>query len=325
MVEVDILGMENRFNTLIQQFVEYLEIEKNRSPKTVENYNHYLRRFAKWANIDDPSRVDLDLIRQYKLWLNRLTDAKGAPFKKATQNYHIIALRSFLKYLSKNDIKTLAPEKVELARQEERKVDFLEKEALARLLETPDGSTLRGKRDRALLKTLFSAGLRISELCALNRDSIDLRRGEFSIRGKGGKVRIVFLSDGAREALKNYMDARTDVEEALFVRLPREKEKKEKIEKKTSKKNKTAKLFRYSRLTPRSIQRLIQQHAVAAGITKRVTPHMLRHSFATNLLRHGADLRSVQAMLGHSSITTTQIYTHVTDKQLREIHKRFLE
>lgn len=315
--------MENRLNTLIQQFIEYLEIEKNCSPKTVENYNHYLRRFAKWTNIDDPSRIDLDLVRQYKLWLNRLTDEKGAPFKKATQNYHIIALRSFLKYLAKNDIPTLAPEKVELARQEERKVDFLEREALARLLEAPEPSNLRGKRDRALLKTLFSAGLRISELCALNRDSIDIRRGEFSIRGKGGKVRIVFLSDGARGALKEYLDARTDVEEALFVRLPREKESEEK--KAVTKTAGIKRIILYSRLTPRSIQRLIRKYAAKAGITKRVTPHMLRHSFATNLLRHGADLRSVQAMLGHSSITTTQIYTHVTDKQLREIHRRYIE
>lgn len=314
--------MENRLTTLIQQFIEYLEIERNRSPKTVENYNHYLRRFATWANVDDPARIDLDLIRQYKLWLNRLTDEKGRSFKKITQNYHIIALRSFLKYLAKNDIPTLAPEKVELAKQEERKVDFLEKEALARLMESPDPSTLRGKRDRALLKTLFSAGLRISELCALNRDSIDVRRGEFSIRGKGGKVRIVFLSDGAREALKNYLDARADVEESLFVRLPREQdaENKNKRGKKT-----VSKPFHHSRLTPRSIQRLIRYYAAKAGITKRVTPHMLRHSFATNLLRHGADLRSVQALLGHSSITTTQIYTHVTDKQLREIHRKFLE
>lgn len=321
--------MENRLNALIRQFIEYLEIEKNRSPKTVENYNHYLRRFADWGKIDDPSAIDLDLIRQYKLWLNRLVDAKGEVIKKTTQNYHIIALRCFLKYLVKNNIEVLAPEKVELAKQEERKIDFLDKEALTRLLETPRPLTPRGRRDRALLKTLFSTGLRVSELCALNRDSIDLRRGEFSIRGKGGKVRIVFLSDGAKEAITDYLDGRADVEEALFVSLPRDKNSGEttrgKKDIRTKKPKRAGHVFRHSRLTPRSVQRLIQKYAAEAGITKKVTPHMLRHSFATNLLRHGADLRSVQMLLGHSSITTTQIYTHVTDKQLREIHKRFLE
>lgn len=321
--------MENRLNALIRQFIEYLEIERNRSPKTVENYNHYLRRFADWGKIDDPSAIDLDLIRRYKLWLNRLVDAKGEMIKKTTQNYHIIALRCFLKYLVKNNIEVLAPEKVELAKQEERKIDFLDKEALTRLLEAPRPSTPRGRRDRALLKTLFSTGLRVSELCALNRDSIDLRRGEFSIRGKGGKVRIVFLSDGAKEAITDYLDSRADAEEALFVSLPRDKNSGEttrgKKDIRTKKPKRAGNVFRHSRLTPRSVQRLIQKYAAEAGITKKVTPHMLRHSFATNLLRHGADLRSVQMLLGHSSITTTQIYTHVTDKQLRETHKRFLE
>src|SRR3989344_971187 len=291
------------------QFLEYLEIEKNRSAKTVENYNHYLVRFINFAKIDKPGDISEELIRKYRLYLNRLNDANGRPLKKVTQNYHVIALRAFLKYLAKRDIKTVSAEKLELGKQEERQVTFLEPQELERFLKSPSGTALSDLRDRAILETLFSTGLRVSELCSLNRDDIDIKRGEFSVRGKGSKIRVVFLSDGAKASLVTYLDKRPDADEALFIRVP-QNEKLEKYEK--------------LRLTPRSVQRIIKKYAVTAGIIgKKVSPHSLRHSFATDLLRNGADIRSVQAMLGHASVTTTQIYTHVTDKQLREIHEKF--
>ncbi|MBI2063186.1 MAG: tyrosine-type recombinase/integrase [Candidatus Yanofskybacteria bacterium] len=291
------------------QFLEYLEIEKNRSAKTVENYNHYLVRFINFAKMGRPEEITEELIRKYRLYLNRLNDGGDKPLKKVTQNYHIIALRAFLKYLAKRDIKTVSAEKVELGKQEERQVTFLEPQELERFLKTPAGTALADLRDRAILETLFSTGLRVSELCSLNRTDIDVKRGEFGVRGKGSKIRVVFLSDTARMALVTYLNKRPDADEALFIRIP-QNEKLEKYEK--------------LRLTPRSIQRIIKKYAIVAGIVgKRVSPHSLRHSFATDLLRNGADIRSVQAMLGHSSVTTTQIYTHVTDKQLREVHEKF--
>lgn len=291
------------------QFLEYLEIEKNRSRKTIENYNHYLARFISFAKVSKSEDISEELIRKYRLYLNRLTDAHGGPLKKVTQNYHIIALRAFLKYLAKRDIKTVPAEKVELGKQEERQVTFLEPQELERFLRSPEGTTLADLRDRAILETLFSTGLRVSELCALNLDDIDLKRGEFSVRGKGSKLRLVFLSDTAKAGLSSYIDKRHDADEALFIRIPRGENfsKSENL-----------------RLTPRTIQRIIKKYAVAAGIVgKKVSPHSLRHSFATDLLRNGADIRSVQALLGHSSVTTTQIYTHITDKQLREVHEKF--
>lgn len=291
------------------QFLEYLEIEKNRSAKTVENYNHYLVRFINFAKINRPEEISEELIRKYRLFLNRLNDSFGKSLKKVTQNYHIIALRAFFKYLAKRDIRTVAAEKVELGKQEERQVTFLEPHELERFLQTPSGTALADLRDRAILETLFSTGLRVSELCSLNRDDIDLKRGEFGVRGKGSKIRLVFLSDTARTTLVTYLDKRPDANEALFIRVP-QNEKLEKYEK--------------LRLTPRSVQRIIKKYAIVAGIVgKKVSPHSLRHSFATDLLRNGADIRSVQAMLGHASVTTTQIYTHVTDKQLREVHEKF--
>jgi site-specific recombinase XerD len=218
-------------------------------------------------------------------------------------------MRSFLKYLAKRDIKTVSAEKIELGKQEERQVTFLESHELERFLKAPAGTALADFRDRAMLETLFSTGLRVSELCSLNREDIDLKRGEFPVRGKGSKIRLVFLSDGAKGALATYLNKRTDADEALFIRVP-QKESFEKYEK--------------LRLTPRSVQRIIKKYAVAAGIIgKKVSPHSLRHSFATDLLRNGADIRSVQSLLGHASVTTTQIYTHVTDKQLRDVHKKF--
>lgn len=296
------------------QFLEYLEIEKNRSAKTVENYNHYLVRFINFAKVGRPEDISEEMIRKYRLYLNRLvdfrrSDLRSRSLKKVTQNYHIIALRAFLKYLAKRDIKTVSAEKIELGKQEERQVTFLEPHELERFLRAPSGTAIADLRDRAMLETLFSTGLRVSELCSLNRDDIDLKRGEFSVRGKGSKIRVVFLSDTARAALVSYSDKRSDADEALFIRVPQ---------------NESFEKYEKLRLTPRSIQRIIKKYAIAAGIMgKKVSPHSLRHSFATDLLRNGADIRSVQAMLGHSSITTTQIYTHVTDKQLRETHGKF--
>src|SRR3989338_3540058 len=290
-------------------YLEYLEIEKNRTAKTLENYNRYLDRFLGFVKTDNLSSVNEETIRQYRLYLNRLKDADGNLLKKVTQNYHIIALRNFLKYLAKRDIKSVSAEKIELGKQEQREVTFLEPDELQRLLDSPEGNNLASLRDRALLTTLFSTGMRVSELCSLDRNKIDVNRGEVGIRGKGGKIRVVFLSDNTKKYLKDYIDKRPDADEALFIRIP-----KSKIF------NKDSDL----RLTPRSIQRIIKKYSIKAGIMgKNVSPHTLRHSFATDLLRNGADIRSVQAMLGHASVTTTQIYTHFTDKQLREVHQRF--
>lgn len=291
------------------QYLEYLEIEKNRSAKTLENYGRYLDRFLRFTKVSNPSEMDEEMIRKYRLHLNRLATGKGALLKKVTQNYHIIALRNFLKYLAKRGIKSVPAEKVELGKQEEREVTFLELSELERLLKSPDGVNLDTLRDKAILTTLFSTGLRVSELCSLDRDKIDLNRGELSIRGKGSKIRLVFLSDDARDIISKYLNKRSDADEALFIRIPKSK---------AFSKNSNL------RLTPRSVQRIVKKCAVKAGIMgKKVSPHTIRHSYATDLLRNGADIRSVQLMLGHSSVTTTQIYTHVTDKQLREIHKKF--
>ena len=291
------------------KYLEYLEIEKNKSIKTLENYGRYLDRFFGFAKIKTVDQMDEELIRQYRLHLNRVRSNEGKGLKKITQNYHIITLRNFLKYLAKNGIKTVAAERIELGKQEDREVNFLELEELTRLINSPKGESLGAFRDRAILSTLFSTGMRVSELCFLNRDSIDIRRGELPIKGKGGKIRIVFLSAEAREYLQNYITKRSDSDEALFIRIP-----------KNNNFSKDADL----RLTPRSIQRIMRKYSIAAGIMgKQVSPHTLRHSFATDLLRNGADIRSVQALLGHASVTTTQIYTHVTDKQLREVHQKF--
>ncbi len=294
---------------LKNQFLEYLEIERNRSPKTIENYDHYLCRFLAFSKIEHPHELSEDLIRKFRIYLNRFIGEDGMVLKKVTQNYHIIALRSFLKYLTKRNIKTVAAEKIELAKQEEREVSFLDGAELDRLLRAPSGTGLADVRDRAILELLFSTGLRVSELCALNRDEIDIQRGDFAVRGKGRKLRIVFLSDAARAIIQTYLDKRVDSDPALFIRIPP---------------HARYDAFENIRLTPRSIQRIIHKHATIAGIiSKKVSPHTLRHSYATDLLRNGADIRSVQALLGHSSVTTTQIYTHVTDNQLREVHQKY--
>ncbi len=291
------------------KYLEYLEIEKNKSQKTLENYGRYLDRFFGFAKIKTIGQLNEELIRQYRLYLNRLRNSEGEGLKKITQNYHIIALRNFLKYLAKTGVKTVAAERIELGKQEDREVTFLELDELARLISAPSGTSLDVLRDKAILSTLFSTGMRVSELCSLNRDSIDLKRGEMPIRGKGGKIRMVFLSDETKKLLQEYITKRPDADEALFIRIP---------------KGGTFSKDSDLRLTPRSIQRIIKKYSIKAGIVgKNVSPHTLRHSFATDLLRNGADIRSVQAMLGHASVTTTQIYTHVTDKQLQEVHQKF--
>jgi len=311
-----------KLNQLKTQYLEYLEIEKDRSQKTIENYDHYLERFLKWAKIDSPSNITDDLVRNYRLYLNRLSDEKGrpaspdtrasrgGPLKKITQNYHMIALRNFLKYLAKRDVKTLSADKVELGKTSERQIDFLEMEEVERMFEAASAADQKSLRDRAILELLFSSGLRVSELVNLNRDQVNLRTGEFSVRGKGQKVRVVFVSDRAKSAIERYMEKRNDIDPALFVRVGI---------KHLEKKNKAGNL----RITPRTVQRIVKYYATKAGIVKDVHPHTLRHSFATDLIQNGADIRSVQEMLGHSSVTTTQIYTHVTNKQLKEVHRAF--
>jgi site-specific recombinase XerD len=299
------------------QFLEYLEIERGRSQKTIENYDHYLSNFLGWAKISIASDITESLVRNYRIFLNRHRDKNDKGLKRATQGYYIIALRSFLKYLSKRDIKTLQAEKVEIGKNPEREVEFLESEEVERIIAAASGQSFKSLRDHAILELLFSAGLRVSELVGINRDKIDLRSGELSVRGKGDKIRVVFISGSAKNAIRQYLEKRTDIDPALFVRDVKGLEK---FNSKDDKKNKNSDNLR---LTPRSIQRIVKYYAVKAGIVKNVHPHTLRHSFATDLLINGADIRSVQAMLGHSSITTTQVYTHITNKQLKEVHQAF--
>ena len=301
---------------LKSQFLEYLEIEKGRSQKTIENYNRYLDHFLNWSKISHPKGITDELIRNYRMFLNRSKTRDNENLKKSTQNYYIIALRSFLKYLAKRDFETLSAEKVEIGKVNRPEVDFLEADEVERILNAADKSDFRGLRDRAMLELLFSAGLRVSELINLNRDKINLAKQEFTVRGKGGKLRVVFLSGTAIRALEQYLEKRTDIDPALFVRDAKALER----FKKKDQKNQESKSCR---LTPRTVQRIVKYYAVKAGLVKDVHPHTLRHSFATDLLINGADIRSVQAMLGHSSITTTQIYTHITNQQLREVHKAF--
>jgi len=290
---------------LKMQFLEYLEIEKGRGVKTVENYDRYLTRFFAFAKVSKPADITEQMVREFRIALNRSAGTSGN-MKKNTQNYYLIALRAFLKFLRKRDVVSLNPERIELAKVGGRDLDLMSASELDRLLKGPSGDSLTALRDRAILELFFSTGLRVSELCHLNQD-IDLSRDEFSVRGKGEKVRVVFLSPDAKSAIAAYLKKRGDMSDALFVSYgvgtPKSKD--------------------LPRLTPRSIERLVKQYAVKAGITRKVTPHIIRHSFATDLLENGADLRSVQALLGHANIATTQVYTHVTDKHLREIHKAF--
>jgi site-specific recombinase XerD len=302
--------MSHNISELKQQFLEYIEIEKGRSLKTVENYDRYLSRFITHTKIKKPEDISSDLVREYRLWLNRQSTgnnrATGETLKKKTQNYYLIALRAFLKYMAKRSVKTLSPEAIELAKVGERHLDLITPEELSRLLNAPEGSDVKSLRDKAILELLFSTGLRISELCSLSRD-MDFSADEISIRGKGEKIRVVFISDEAKKTLKKYLDKRTDMEDALFVKVGPENRPNAED----------------GGLTRRSIERIVKYYAIKAGISKKVTPHVIRHMFATDLLRNGADLRSVQMLLGHANIGTTQIYTHVTDSELKRVHQKF--
>ena len=289
--------------------MEYLEIERGRAPKTLENYRRYLLHFVAVTGISSPGNITAEAVRRYRVHLNRMKDAHGKELKKNTQAYYIIALRSFLKFLARSDIATLAPEKIELPKKGDREIEFLDAPELARLLDAPAGDGIAVLRDRAILETLFSTGLRVSELCNLRIGDVNLDKGEFAVRGKGGKLRVVFLSSSAQAALRAYLKKRDDIHEALFTAHHTH--------------GGSAKESKNANLTPRSVQRLIKKYAAMAGIVKKVTPHQLRHSFATDLLHNGADIRSVQTMLGHASITTTQIYTHYTDKRVKEIHEKY--
>lgn len=290
---------------LLQDYLNYLEIEKNRSLKTQENYRRYLKVFIDFAKIKTEKDISDERVRNFRLYLARVKNPQGENLKKTTQAYYIIALRNFLKYLIKRNFDVLPPDRIELPKIPSRQIEIIDYKDLERLLEAPNGSDLRSLRDKTILEVLFSTGLRISELCSLNRH-LDIDRGEISVRGKGGELRVVFLSASAKKALKNYLNKRTDTEEALFISLT--KSKKPKI---------------IGRIIPRTIQRIVDFYARKAGIPEHVHPHMLRHLFATDLLVGGADLRSVQLLLGHANISTTQIYTHLTNKELREIHQAF--
>ncbi len=318
--------MKNTNTAYLKQFLEHLEIEKNRSDKTIQNYNFYLTRFINWLGKNkNPEHITAEHVRKFRLWLNRLVDVHGESLKKNTQNYHLIALRSFLKYLAKRDVETLSPDKIELMKMPDRDVTFLEGSDLNRILEAPfkhlstkalehkstnkktPPTLLIAYRDKAILELLFSTGLRVSELTRLKKEDVNLKRDEFTVKGKSKKNRIVFFSEQAKYWLKKYIEVRHDINPYLFI----------------SHDKRSSKNDDEDPLTPRSVQRTVQKHAQAAGITKPVTPHTLRHSYATDLLQNGADIRSVQTMLGHSSITTTQIYTHITDKGLKNIHKKY--
>ena len=294
---------------LKREFLEYTEIEKGRALKTIENYNHYLTVFINHIKLNHPKDITDEAVREFRMWLNRQSTGNnrqtGETMSKKTQNYYLIALRAFLKFLARQEISSLPAERIELAKVSERSLDLISPLELAHLLDAPEGDDLKTLRDKAILELLFSTGLRVSELCSLTTD-INFSDGEFSIRGKGGKVRVVFVSDEARSHLVKYLKARKDLNDALFVQIGKETKSKEP-----------------EPLTCRSIERIVKHYAVKAGISKKVTPHVIRHSFATDLLSNGADLRSVQMLLGHANIATTQIYTHVTDKQLKDTHKKF--
>jgi len=299
---------------LIAEFLEYLEIQKGCSPLTIREYRHYLKRFHNWLTENSlatkPADINLELVRRYRLYLAHLRARDGLPLERVTQSYHIVALRAFLRYLLvQRDIPTLSPDKIELPKQSSRSIAFLNPEQVERLLNSPKISNIIGQRDKAILETLFSTGLRVSELISLNRDQIDLERKEFGVKGKGNKLRVVFLSDTAAQWIERYLRARKDHFKPLFIRHSGKVDAWASGEK--------------MRLTARSIQNIVAKYAKRSGLPIKATPHTLRHSFATDLLINGADIRSVQEMLGHESIRTTQVYTHVTNRHLKEVHKAF--
>lgn len=299
---------------LVDDFLEHLVVEKSLSVLTVRNYRHYLTRFLTWMEDNaiplSPLKIDLDMVSRFRLYLANLKDRDGSPIKKATQTYHVIALRSFLRYLiTRRDLPVLNPDKIDLPKTESRVIEFLNAEQLARLLNSPQISDEIGLRDKVILELFFSTGLRVSELTKLNRDQINLDTQEFSIKGKGNKVRLVFISDIAASWLKRYLSVRKDDYRPLFIRYSRDRSEIKQGEK--------------MRLTPRSVERIVKKYSKKAGLPFDAHPHTLRHSFATDLLIQGADLRSVQEMLGHESIRTTQVYTHVTNKHLKEVYRKY--
>lgn len=299
------------FSEALADFLEHLEVEGGRSPRTIENYKLYLERFIDFAGDIDVAKITSETIRKYRLWLNRYKNSNtGEELLLITQNYHLIALRGLLTYLSQRDISSLAADKITLPKTVRKQVTFLHYDEVVRLIEQIPLDNEPGLRDRAIIELLFSSGLRVSELVNLNRDHINLARREFMVRGKGQKDRPVFVSMSAAEHVKNYLDARNDSLPALFISYSRRLAK-------------PSVSGDYRRLSARSIQRMVSHYARLAGITKHVSPHTMRHSFATDLLMNGADLRAVQSMLGHSNIATTQIYTHVTDQHLKDVHERF--
>ncbi len=294
-------------------FLEHLEVERNLSQLTIRNYGHYLRRFNDWFQAKghaDITELDPDLLRSYRLFLARYVDKNDQSLSKKTQSFHMIALRSWLKWLVKNDVKVMNPEKIDLPKGESQSMKFLNLEQLERLFEQPDLSSPIGIRDRTMLEVLFSTGLRVSELVSLNRDQVDLSRKEFGVIGKGRKPRVVFLSDRAAEWLQKLFDSREDNWRPVFVRY-------------AQRKPDLLADGEEMRLTTRSVQRIVDHYCRRARLPIKITPHGLRHSFATDLLFNGAGLRDVQEMLGHKNIATTQIYTHVTQPQLRKVHERF--
>lgn len=294
---------------LISDFIEHLEVEGGRSAHTAANYTLYLERLVEFTNDTTVDKITPEMIRKYRLWLNRYKNSQDDELATITQSYHLIALRGFLGYLSKRGINSLPPDKIELPKTKRKQVTFLHYDEIENLIEQIDTSNDVGLRDRAIIELLFSSGLRVSELVNLNRDHINTKRREFMVRGKGQKDRPVFISDKANNCVVDYLSIRTDNLPPLFINYSRN--------------NQADSSGDYRRLTPRSIQRIINRYTRLAGITKKVSPHTMRHSFATDLLMNGADIRSVQIMLGHSDISTTQIYTHVTDEHLREIHQKY--
>jgi site-specific recombinase XerD len=301
---------------LVTDFIEYGELERNFSPLTVRMYDYYLRHFVHWLETKhqttEASQISYEMVKQYRLHLSRyVSEQTKFPLKKSTQNYFMVALRAFLRYLVKKGHQTLSPDQVELGKQEDRQLKYLEQEQLDSLLEAPDTTTLEGIRDRAILETLFSTGLRVAELAALNRDQINLDKREFGVIGKGRKARVVFLTEDACDRIAKYLQLRKDKYLPLFIRY---KGKKHQLDDTDG---------QDLRLTPRSIERMVEKYVKERGLSIKATPHTLRHSFATDLLVNGADLRSVQEMLGHSNIATTQIYTHITNARLQDVHERF--
>ena len=307
--------MTNRnLQLLLSDFLEYLVIEKCCSPLSIRQYKHYLDRFYSWItenySVTKPEDINIELIRRYRLYLAHLRNRNGVALKPITQNYHVVAVRAFLRYLvAQRDIPTLSPDKIALPKQSPRSVGFLDSERTQRLLSSPQISNEIGLRDKAILETLFSTGLRVSELVRLNRDEIDLKRQEFGVKGKGNKLRVVFLSDTAAQWIERYLRSRKDHFKPLFIRYSGAVD--------------TEKTGEKMRLTARSIEEIVTKYAKRCGLPIKVSPHTLRHSFATDLLIAGADLRSVQEMLGHESIRTTQVYTHVTNRHLKEVHRTF--